>query len=99
MSVNGDKLSRELLLPCQKTQICVSLSIALVMSIIYKEKRAARLLSGGDAAMILERMEQMYEELYRTYAEFEETKMELQERLKTLARLSTRRTLKRRTAR
>jgi hypothetical protein len=28
-------------------------------------------------------MDQMHEELYRTYAEFEETKMELQERLKT----------------
>jgi DNA-binding transcriptional MerR regulator len=39
--------------------------------------------SGGDTAMILERMEQMHEELYRTYADFEETKMELQERLKT----------------
>ncbi|MDR1215173.1 MAG: hypothetical protein LBK25_00665 [Treponema sp.] len=50
---------------------------------MVEEKRAARLLSGGDAAMILERMEQMHEELYRTYAEFEETKMELQERLKT----------------
>jgi hypothetical protein len=37
----------------------------------------------GDAAMILERIEQMHEELYRNYLKFEETKMELQERLKT----------------
>jgi hypothetical protein len=50
---------------------------------IVEEKRGAGLLSGGDAAMILERIEQMHEELYRTYTEFEETKMELQERLKT----------------
>jgi hypothetical protein len=40
-------------------------------------------LSGGDAAMILERIAQMHEELYRNYSEFEEAKMELQERLKT----------------
>ncbi|MDR1220594.1 MAG: hypothetical protein LBK73_13425 [Treponema sp.] len=37
-------------------------------------------LSGGDAAMTLERM---YEELYGLYPEFEEAKMELRERLRT----------------
>jgi hypothetical protein len=50
---------------------------------IVEKKQSDRLLSGGDAAMILERIEQMHEELYRNYSEFEETKMELQERLKT----------------
>lgn len=40
-------------------------------------------MSAGDAAMILERVEQMYEELYGFYPEFEEAKMELKERLRT----------------
>ncbi|MDR1324641.1 MAG: hypothetical protein LBK00_01220 [Treponema sp.] len=46
------------------------------------ELREGRL-SVGDAAMILERVEQMYEELYGLYPEFEEAKVELQERLRT----------------
>ncbi|MDR2446294.1 MAG: hypothetical protein LBD58_03225 [Treponema sp.] len=40
-------------------------------------------LSVGDAAMLLERVGQMYEELYSFYPEFEEAKMELRERLRT----------------
>ncbi|MDR0708192.1 MAG: hypothetical protein LBF60_10050, partial [Treponema sp.] len=46
------------------------------------ERREGRL-SVGDGAMILERVEQMYEELYSFYPEFEEAKMELRERLRT----------------
>jgi flagellar biosynthesis/type III secretory pathway protein FliH len=41
------------------------------------------LLSNGDARMVMERIEQMHEELYNPYPEFEEATMDLRERLRT----------------
>jgi predicted nucleic acid-binding protein len=50
---------------------------------LVEHSRVQGLLSDGDAKMVMERIEQMNDELYNSYPEFEETRMELRERLRT----------------
>ena len=57
--------------------------LLLQLEHMVKRNRNQGLLSNGDAEMILERILQMHEELYKPYPEFEEANMQLEERLKT----------------
>ena len=50
---------------------------------LIDHSRAQGLLSNGDAGMVMDRIGQMHDELYNPYPEFEEARMELQERLRT----------------
>ena len=58
-------------------------ALLLNLERLVEHSRAQGLLSIGDAKMVMERIEQMNDELYSPYPEFEEECMELRERLRT----------------
>jgi hypothetical protein len=58
-------------------------ALLLNLEKLVKHSQSEGLLSIGDARMVMERIEQMHEELYNPYPEFEEVAMDLRERLRT----------------